>query len=217
MSKMQDLELIEQMKVGSTSEVMKAQTRLYNKYQGQLTSYINRIFTLEDFEVDSIVAKTFEKAFRKIDTFDDEYSFSTWLLRIGKNTAIDSFRGKKKIQTVSFTNFHHGSEESESRDYDPVDPDSKDDFDLDMEHNYDMQLIEKLLQHLPSERDRQIVRMKYLEDLTHREVSERLSIPMGTIQSIVNKSIKLMQSIAEDYRDDREDNIDDDLINEFYE
>ncbi len=214
---MEDLKLIEDLKTGTAPSRAKAQSRLYTKYNKTLVSYINRKFDLADFEVDSIVAITFEKAFRKIDTYNDEFSFVTWLMKIAKNSTIDSFRSKKKINAVSFTNFNSGSDKLEAKDYDPVDPMTSQGFSLSMESDYDMDLINTLLSHLPSDRDRQIMKMKYLEDLTHREVGERLGIAMGTIQSIVNKSIKHLQSIADDYREDRDDNIDNDLINEYYE
>lgn len=212
---MKDLILVDEIINGTASQVMKAQSTLYRKYEGMLRGNLNKKFSLDEFEVDSIIATTFEKAFRKIETYNSEFSFSTWLIRIAKNSTIDSFRAKKRVSTVSFTDFHSGSEDSDAKDYDPVDPDSTGGFDLQMEDDYDLQLIETLLGNLPNERDREIMRMKYLEDLTHREVGERLDIPQGTIQSIVNKSIKILQSVAGEYVDQREDNINEDLINDY--
>ena len=46
---------------------------------------------LDDFYVDDICSRSFEKAFRQIRTYDPSKSqFSTWLMNIAHNTAVDT-------------------------------------------------------------------------------------------------------------------------------
>lgn len=66
-----------------------------NRYSNSIYSLILRIVpTKEDAE--ELTQDTFLKAYRKLDTFKGDCSFSTWLFRIGYNTAI-SFVRKRKI------------------------------------------------------------------------------------------------------------------------
>ncbi len=66
-----------------------------NRYSNSIYLLILRIVpTKEDAE--ELTQDTFLKAYRKLDTFKGDCSFSTWLFRIGYNTAI-SFVRKRKI------------------------------------------------------------------------------------------------------------------------
>ena len=47
-----------------------------------------------EHEAEDITIETFAKAFDKIETFDENYTFSTWLITISKNIQIDKTRKK---------------------------------------------------------------------------------------------------------------------------
>ena len=55
--------------------------------------------THNEYEAEDITIQTFSKAFNKIDTFDNNYSFATWLIAISKNIHIDQIRKKKSSIT----------------------------------------------------------------------------------------------------------------------
>lgn len=70
-----------------------------NRYSNSIYSLILRIVpTKEDAE--ELTQDTFLKAYRKLDTFKGDCSFSTWLFRIGYNTAISFVRRRKIIFPV---------------------------------------------------------------------------------------------------------------------
>ena len=54
--------------------------------------------TKEDAE--ELTQDTFLKAFKKLDSFKGDCSFSTWLFRIGYNTAISATRKRKIINPI---------------------------------------------------------------------------------------------------------------------
>jgi len=75
--------------------------RLVERY-AERTFAVVRHYARSPFEVEDIVQDTFVKAYRKLETFQYQSSFSTWLLRIAVNTALD-FRkraGRNPVQTV---------------------------------------------------------------------------------------------------------------------
>ena len=55
----------------------------------------------DEYEAEDITIETFAKAFDKIETFDENYEFGTWLIAISKNIQIDKTRKKNAslIQT----------------------------------------------------------------------------------------------------------------------
>ncbi len=77
-------------------------------FEGLVRRYSERTFALvrhyarNPVEVEDIVQDTFMKAFRKLDSFQHQSAFSTWLFRIAVNTALD-FRkraGRNPVQAV---------------------------------------------------------------------------------------------------------------------
>ena len=74
-------------------------TALWDRHIDQLRSYIKTRFkNIDDYDVDDICSRSFEKAFRQIHNFDDSKSqFLTWLCTIAKNTALDSLEKEKRV------------------------------------------------------------------------------------------------------------------------
>lgn len=48
-----------------------------------------------EYDAEEITIQTFSKAFDKLETFDEKYSFKTWLITISKNIHIDLLRKSK--------------------------------------------------------------------------------------------------------------------------
>ena len=58
--------------------------------------------TQNENDAEDITIQTFSKAFDKINTYDENYKFKTWLITISKNIHIDLVRKQKKtIQNTS--------------------------------------------------------------------------------------------------------------------
>ncbi|MDC1198193.1 sigma-70 family RNA polymerase sigma factor, partial [Algibacter sp.] len=59
--------------------------------------------THNENDAEDITIQTFSKAFDKIETFDEKYTFKTWLITISKNIHIDLLRKEKNsiIQVIS--------------------------------------------------------------------------------------------------------------------
>ena len=52
-------------------------------------------------DAEDITIQTFSKAFDKIDTYNPEYKFKTWLITISKNLHIDFLRKRKNLLNES--------------------------------------------------------------------------------------------------------------------
>ena len=89
-----------QTEISYIKRIQNGETNLFsyflNNYSRQVFGLIARIApTKEDAE--ELTQDTFLKAFKKLDTYRGECSFSTWLLRIAYNTAISAVRKRRII------------------------------------------------------------------------------------------------------------------------
>jgi RNA polymerase sigma-70 factor (ECF subfamily) len=74
---------------------------LVERYQERIFG-LARHYTKSAVEVEDIVQDTFLKAYRRLETFQRQSSFSTWLYRIAVNTALDFLKrvGRSPVQAV---------------------------------------------------------------------------------------------------------------------
>ena len=74
---------------------------LIERYQERVFGLV-RHYAKSAVEIEDIVQDTFIKAFRKLDTFQHQSSFSTWLYRIAVNTSLDFLKraGRNPVQAV---------------------------------------------------------------------------------------------------------------------
>src|SRR5690606_15597321 len=52
--------------------------------------------TQNENDAEDITIQTFSRAFDKLDTFDPQYEFKTWLITISKNLHVDLLRQRKR-------------------------------------------------------------------------------------------------------------------------
>lgn len=109
------------------------------------------------------VQMTFVKAWRASDSYDPTRPLAPWLYSIARRTAIDIGRSERR---------HVGQE---LRETDAASTGT-------MEHVWEAWQVRRAVDQLDP-REREIVRLQHFEQLTHDEISTRLSIPIGTVKS----------------------------------
>ena len=95
-SKESDLELVRLIKKGDS----KALENLLEIYIPQLNAFFHYIHVDEN-NIEDLIQETFERMIKKIDTFDEDKRFSTWLMTIGKNLYVDQYRRKIKADELN--------------------------------------------------------------------------------------------------------------------
>ena len=96
-SNLSDLKLVQAIKKGDS----KALDDLLELYIPQLNAFFHYIHVPED-SVEDLIQETFERMITKIDSFDENKRFSTWLMTIGRNLYIDQYRRKIKSEEIVF-------------------------------------------------------------------------------------------------------------------
>ena len=127
---------------------------------------------------EEITIKSFSKAFEKIKMYDPKYNFKTWLISIAKNNYSDYLKKKKLL----FNEVN--SQKIENIVYE-LNPEQ----DLINKQSYE-NLNVKIDELKPMYRD--IIKFRYLEDLSIQEISEKLNQPVNTIKIKIFRAKKLL-------------------------
>lgn len=83
----EDLVIIRKIREGD----VRALERLIDRYMNQLLSFF-RYLRAPDATVEDLVQETFERVIRKLDAYDEQKKFSSWLLTVGRNLYFDECR-----------------------------------------------------------------------------------------------------------------------------
>ncbi len=146
---------------------------LVERYQSRMFGLV-RHYTQNTVEIEDIVQDTFLKAFAKLDTFQSQSSFYTWLSRIAVNTALD-FRkrhGRNPVHAVEDPEEAHGKPGSGKL----SGPDRR------MEAEEIAAITHRVLDELP-EIFRTVLVLREFEELAYQEIADLLGISIGTVES----------------------------------
>jgi len=151
---------------------------LVERYQDKLLRYIRRIGAGE--EAEDLLQEIFINAFRYLNGFDPSLSFSSWIYRIAHNTTISAYR-KKKIRP-------HGNL-IENGDEFLANIGTDEDIATELETKCSVEEINNALLSI-KQKYRDVVVLRYVEELEYKEISDVLKIPMGSVASLLSRAKK---------------------------
>lgn len=174
-------EIVENARLGKESAFKK----LLNTYWSDVYRF-QFAKTNNENEAEDITIKTFSKAFDKIDLYNDNYPFKSWLITISKNIFIDSIRGKKN-DTLSISK--ENSEAFYISDNAPS-PEDK----IIIEQN-----LAELLNHIKklNSKQQKIIQLRYFQELSYKEISLTLNESMSSVKVNLMRAKKLLSGIIE--------------------
>jgi RNA polymerase sigma-70 factor, ECF subfamily len=157
---------------------------LVHRYQGRIVNFIYR--ALGDFErSEELAQESFLRAFRKADSFDSKYRFSTWLYTIARNLASNELRDRSR-RPVPYT-IEDEDWASAGQSY----VDVKSSTGADPAHvllNKEMkEALEKALEQLSGDHRMALILKEY-DGLTYGEIAEILDTSAGTVKSWVYRA-----------------------------
>ncbi len=142
-------------------------------------------------DASDITQEAFIKVFKYIKNFKMDATFSTWLYRIVINTCKDEFKKRKKIETISI---------DEEDSYKEVKDDSKTPDEI-LESMEIRSKIDKAINSL-SPNYKEIIVLRDVNELSYKEISETLDVPIGTIKSRISRArIELRNLIRKEDED----------------
>lgn len=162
-------------------------SKIQMKYKKVVNSVIRRMVRNES-DIEDLVQETFIKAYNALESYNPQYNFSSWLLRIASNSCIDYLR-KKKLDTISISKGGDTSDDEESY-FDVPDKDLLPD--AVMMNNEMSAMIQSTINMLP-ENFRKIIIMRFQMELDYTEISKELGIPLGTVKATLFRSKQMLQ------------------------
>jgi RNA polymerase sigma-70 factor (ECF subfamily) len=148
----------------------------YPRLYAYLRSQVNDRETAED-----LTAATFERAFKGGHSYDpDKGAYATWLFRIGRNLVINHYAAtSRKPQT-------YGLDEAVEIFTPDLTPEQQ------LLHQEQRRLLAESLTTL-SERDQEIIQLKFYGRLTNREIAAVLELNEKTVSVIILRSLQKLK------------------------
>lgn len=175
-----DRELLARLRRGDRS----AMAELYDQYGRLVFSLALRILHDQN-AAEETVQQVFVKIWRRAASYDAERArLSAWVAQIAHNQAIDELR-KRRVRP-------------------PTDGEDSLDLILDASptpHELAVQSIERhrilrALEQIPREQ-RLVIELAYYGGLTHQEIAEKLSEPLGTVKTRMRRGIQKLRQLLE--------------------
>ena len=143
--------------------------------------------TENENDAEDLCLQAFSKAFDKIETFNNEFTFSTWLTSIAKNLHVDMIRKEK-------TRLHQSTDVAEVG-RDVIDETLGPEDQLIRSQN-----LYKLLQQVKSLKPiyRDVIQLRFFQELSHKEIAIQLGLSLSNVKVRLLRAKKLLSEIIND-------------------
>lgn len=137
----------------------------------------------DDILAEELALKTLAKAFDKINTFNKDYNFKTWLISISKNLQIDHHRSTNIRGQIDVTSI-------EKKHFKDLSDDNPSPEDLLIINQNLKALIEKIKVLKPIYA--KVLRLRYFEELSYREIAQKTDLPINTVKVTLLRAKKVL-------------------------
>lgn len=149
---------------------------LVKNYKVRLFSLLYRLVGNKE-EAEDILQETFLRVYRQKESYDFNYSFSTWIYTIALNLCRNLYKRKKKIRFLGMDSLvNHPDPNSENHG----------------NRNRLSLILEGAISSLPF-KYRTVFLLRDIDQLSYEEVASTLSLPLGTVKSRVNRARRILQ------------------------
>ncbi|NIO48798.1 MAG: sigma-70 family RNA polymerase sigma factor [Candidatus Aminicenantes bacterium] len=166
-------ELIELVKKGSKEAYQQIVSRYMKKAYYIALSYVHNHQDALDISQESFI-----KAFRKIRNFSIQKPFFPWFYKLMKNLCLDHLRRRSRVKEIPLDGIQVLDEKREDREMKEV--------------------LWRGIERLPFEQ-REVVILRYFQQLSYDEIAEMTEKPVGTVMSSLYYSKKRLKKIIGKY------------------
>jgi len=190
-----DVALVERARSGDST----AFEQLVRQYDRQIFRVAQHI-TQNREDAEDITQDTFFKAFQKLDQFQGNSKFSTWLVRIAVNESLMRLRKRKTSKTVSMDQDVQTEEGSIPRDFAEWRPNPEQ-----LYGNSELSdILRKTIQGLPPG-FRTVFTLRDIENLSTEETAEALKLSVPAVKSrLLRARLQLRERLSRYFRQKKE-------------
>ncbi len=183
----EDQQLIQRARKGD----QKAFEALLNKYKN-LVYHVMMRMVRNPQEAEDLSQEAFIKAFNALNSFNEEYAFSTWLMKIATNNCIDFLR-KKKLRTYSIDEPIQYKEEQVQMEL----PDQEPTPEKQLLSDERSKMIDEAIESLPP-RYRYVIVLRHKEEKSYEEIADILKLPLGTVKARIFRAREMLNKHIKD-------------------
>ena len=185
LSALPDNELMARLKTATQGELMRGFEIIVGRHKNAIVSFLFR-FTGDFRTAEDLAQEAFLRVFKKIQDYNSTAKFSTWLYTIASNLAKDEFKRRSRHPARSLDWKSAGDTTRDMPQAKAADTTSsvpgarleKDEVRLNVNKALD----------LLDAHDREILVLKDVQGLSYDEISEILTLPMGTVKSRISRA-----------------------------
>ncbi len=160
---------------------------LVQRYQRGVVNLMYRLVGEWQTALD-LAQEVFLRVYQTLDAYDDSRPFKPWLYRIATHRAYDYLRHQARrtrvITTVEASPDFSGDERHTNPQNAVIQGEIR-------------QAVEDIVSSLPV-RYRTVIVLRYLEDMSYREIAEALNIPLGTVKTRIHRARDLLRAALEE-------------------
>jgi RNA polymerase sigma-70 factor (ECF subfamily) len=134
--------------------------------------------------------EAFLRAYRSLDGFREESSFSTWIFRIAKNACLDRIRKRSQVQAVSIDEPIQTEEGQVQREL----PSELGDPEEYAEQQELSAVVHSALQELTDEYRTAVV-LRDLQGFSYNEIAEVMEVSLGTVKSRIYRGRQALKEV----------------------
>ena len=162
-------------------------TRSYEELVRRYERLVGRIlypYARREISAEDLTQETFLRAYDRLETFNPEYRFKTWLLTIANNLGVDTLRRRREV--VEFNQEIHsgsaGGPEGAALESDRA------------------RAVQKAIESLPETYSVPLI-LRYTEDMSYAEIAEVLDV---TVAAVKSRLFRARNMLAEKLQDEGE-------------
>lgn len=170
-----------------------ALAELVTRYHGPLLKFLSRM-TGQIQPAEDLVQDTFIRILNYRGVPPER--FRPWIYQIARNLARDTFRSAVVRREVVILPASYLNDQSSAAEHD---------VENQIQHTWDGQQVNALLQKLPEEQ-REVLVLRFYHEMPLEEIAEITSAPLGTVKSRLFRGLRRARQILEGeevYRDER--------------
>jgi RNA polymerase sigma-70 factor (ECF subfamily) len=182
MNKLTDAELFARFSAGEEA----AFRELVNRYKNGLYAFLRNFLTHQDL-IDDVFQETFIQLFTSRDSFDTSRPLRPWLFTIAANKAKDALRKQQRTSAAIIGTMADAQEMSFDDVLDSITADKTMPYD-ELEENEASLQVRGVIADMPDNL-REILILAYFNKFSYKQMSDILSIPIGTVKSRLHTAV----------------------------
>ncbi|MGX8176388.1 RNA polymerase sigma factor [Exiguobacterium artemiae] len=154
---------------------------LYDKYERLLFSFAHR-FTNNDRLSEEVIQEVWMKIWNgRVDFNTDKGKFSSWILTITRNAALDCLRREKRQPTIEVEERDGGYDEPVERTV--------------IQRETATEVRDAVNELKPDQQE--LIELVYFKGLTQQQISDQLNMPLGTVKTRIRSAIQALRKLLD--------------------